>query len=145
STTQTPTGQMVSDRHVMFPATNALTAGIDAVTRRADNVFLDGQQMAEGLFGDSMATNLFMVGVAYQAGTMPLKAESIETAIRQAGVGVEQGIAAFKWGRMAVLDRAFVQAEAAKSAGIEAKAAPQLSAAARAIVDAVGAQGETRR
>jgi len=145
STTQTPTGHMVSNRKALFPIVPSLTAGIDKVTRKEDNVYLDGQALAEGLFGDSMATNLFMVGVAYQAGTMPLKAESIETAIRQAGVGVEQGIAAFKWGRMAVLDRAFVQAEAAKSAGIEAKAAPQLSAAARAIVDAVGAQGETRR
>ena len=147
STTQTPTGQMVSDRHVMFPATNALTAGIDAVTRRADNVFLDGQQMAEGLFGDSMATNTFMVGVAYQAGTLPLKAESIETAIKQAGVGVEMGLAAFKWGRMAVVDRAFLQAEIAKGEGsvTELARAPQLSARARAIVDAVGAQGETKR
>ena len=147
STTQTPTGQMVSDRHVMFPATNALTAGIDAVTRRADNVFLDGQEMAEGLFGDSMATNTFMVGVAYQAGTLPLKAESIETAIKQAGVGVEMGLAAFKWGRMAVVDRAFLQAEIAKGEGsvTELARAPQLSARARAIVDAVGAQGETKR
>ena len=147
STTQTPTGQMVSDRHVMFPATNALTAGIDAVTRRADNVFLDGQQMAEGLFGDSIATNTFMVGVAYQSGTIPLKAESIETAIKQAGVGVEMGLAAFKWGRMAVVDRAFVQAEIAKGEGsvTELARAPQLSARARAIVDAVGAQGETKR
>src|SRR6266403_1334672 len=144
STTQTPTGQMVSDRHVVFPAMNALTAGIDKVTRRADNVFLDGQQMAEGLFGDSMATNTFMVGVAYQSGTLPLKAESIETAIKQAGVGVEMGLAAFKWGRMAVVDRAFVEAEIAKG---KAKVAelPQMSPSARAIVDSVGAQGETKR
>ena len=147
STTQSPTGQMVSNRHVMFPATRGLTAGIDKVTRKADNVFLDGQALAEGLFGDSMATNTFMVGVAYQAGTIPLKAESIETAIKQAGVGVEMGLAAFKWGRMAVVDRAFVEAEVAKgtaSVGDLARA-PQLSADARAIVDAVGAQGETRR
>ena len=42
-------------------------------------MFLDGQAMAEGLFGDAMATNNFMVGVAYQAGTIPLQAESIES------------------------------------------------------------------
>ena len=133
STTQTPTGQMVADRHVVFPAMNALTAGIDKVTRKADNVFLDGQALAEGLFGDAMATNTFMVGVAYQAGTIPMKAESIETAIKQAGVGVEMGLAAFKWGRMAVVDRAFVEAEIAKG---KAKVAelPQMSPSARAIV-----------
>ncbi|CAB3788614.1 hypothetical protein LMG28688_02723 [Paraburkholderia caffeinitolerans] len=144
STTRTPTGQMVANRHVSFPIVADLTSGINQVTRAADNVFLDGQALAEGLFADSMATNLFMVGVAYQAGAIPLKAESIEAAIRQAGVGVEQSLAAFAWGRMAVVDRAFVVAEIAKLAGA-APAAPVLSAAARAIVDSVGAEGETKR
>ena len=143
STTQTPTGQMVSKRQVAFPFVPALTAAIDRVTRKEHNVFLDGQAMAEGLFGDAMATNNFMVGVAYQAGTIPLKPESIETAIKNSGVGVEQSLAAFRWGRMAALDRAFVQAEIAKYAPKVKKA--ELSGAARAIVDGVGAQGETRR
>jgi indolepyruvate ferredoxin oxidoreductase len=143
STTPTPTGQMVANRKVLFPIVPDLTAGIDMVTRRADNVFLDGQAMAEGLFGDAMATNNFMVGVAFQAGTIPLQADSIETAIRNSGVGVEQSLAAFRWGRMAVVDRAFVLAEIAKHA--PQVAPPALSAAARAIVEAVGAHGETQR
>ena len=96
---------MIIDRHTPFPLTSALTAGIDRVTRKADNVYLDGQAMAEGLFGDAMATNNFMVGVAFQAGTIPLKAESIEAAIQQSGVAVEMSLAAFRWGRMAVVDR----------------------------------------
>ena len=119
STTQTPTGQMVTNRHNAFPAVNGLIAGINRVTRSEDKVFLDGQAMAEGLFGDAMATNNFMVGVAYQAGTIPLKVESIENAIRQSGVAVDMSLAAFRWGRMAVVDRA--------------------------IVDTVGAQGELKR
>ncbi|HTS23981.1 MAG TPA: indolepyruvate ferredoxin oxidoreductase family protein [Casimicrobiaceae bacterium] len=143
STTQTPTGQMVSNRRTFFPVIPSLTAGIDRVTRKADNVYLDGQAIAEGLFADSMATNTLMVGVAYQAGTIPLKAESIETAIKQSGVGVEQSLAAFRWGRMVVIDRDFVMAEIAKYSPKVEK--PQLSAAARAIVDSTGAQGETRR
>ena len=114
STTQTPTGQMVAKRQVQFPAIAGLTAGIDRVSRKADNVYLDGQAMAEGLFGDAMATNNFMVGVAFQAGTIPLKAESIEAAIQQSGVAVEMGLAAFRWGRMAVVDRAFVETGIAK-------------------------------
>jgi indolepyruvate ferredoxin oxidoreductase len=143
STTQTPTGQMIANRKVVFPIVPDLTAGIDRVTRKEHNVFLDGQAMAEGLFADAMATNNFMVGVAYQAGTIPLKAESIEAAIKASGVGVEQSLAAFRWGRMAVVDRAFVMAEIAKYAPKVEQ--PELSAVARAIVDAVGAAGETRR
>ncbi|WP_153162765.1 indolepyruvate ferredoxin oxidoreductase family protein [Zoogloea sp. 1C4] len=148
STTQTPTGQMVTNRRNQFPAVAALTAGIDRVSRKDDNVFLDGQAMAEGLFGDAMATNNFMVGVAFQAGTIPLKAESIEQAIKNSGVGVEQSLAAFRWGRMVVVDRAFVEAEIARQAGagvFTLNPQPQLSAAARAIVDSVGAQGEVKR
>jgi indolepyruvate ferredoxin oxidoreductase len=143
STTQTPTGQMVSNRKVFFPIVPNLTAGIDKVTRQADNVFLDGQALAEGLFDDAMATNNFMVGVAFQAGTIPLKVESIETAIKNSGVSVDMSLAAFRWGRMAVVDRAFVMAEIAKHASKVTK--PELSAAARTIVDAVGALGEARR
>ncbi len=143
STTATPTGQMVANRKVVFPIVPDLTSGIDRVTRKADNVFLDGQAMAEGLFGDAMATNNFMVGVAFQAGTIPLKAESIEAAIKNSGVGVEQSLAAFRWGRMAVIDRGFVLAEIAKYAPKVEK--PALSPAARAIVDLVGAQGEAKR
>ena len=143
STTRTPTGQMIANRKTLFPIVPDLTAGIDRVTRKEHNVFLDGQALAEGLFGDAMATNNFMVGVAYQAGTIPLKAKSIEAAIKNSGVGVEQSIAAFRWGRMAVVDRNFVLAEVAKYAPKVAH--PELSATARAIVEGTGAKGETRR
>jgi len=127
--------------------TSALTAGIDRVTRKEHNIYLDGQALAEGLFGDAMATNNFMVGVAFQAGTIPLRASSIETAIKQSGVAVDMSLAAFRWGRMAVIDRDFVLAEAAKGpAGVAASARPpELSANARSIVDSVGASGEVKR
>ena len=117
------------------------------MTRKADNVFLDGQQLAEGLFGDSMATNMFMVGVAYQAGALPVAGASIETAIKEAGVGVEMGLAAFKWGRMAVIDRAFVESRDREGPGCSerATACAAVVPAARALVDSVGAQGEVKR
>ena len=143
STTATPTGQMIVNRHKVFPIVQSLTDGIDRVTRKEHNVYLDGQAMAEGLFGDAMATNNFMVGVAFQAGTIPLKAESIEQAIKNSGVGVEQSLAAFQWGRMAVLDRAYVLAEIEKYAPKTVQ--PSLSSAAKAILDRIDARGETRR
>jgi indolepyruvate ferredoxin oxidoreductase len=72
-----------------------------------------------------------------------LKAESIEAAIKNSGVSVDMSLAAFRWGRMTVVDRAFVEAEIAKAAPKIEK--PTLSPNARAIIDAVGTQGETRR
>ena len=145
STTQTPTGHMITNRHVLFPALAPLQAGINKVTRRDDNVFLDGQALAEGLFGDSMATNLFMVGVAYQAGTLPLKAASLEAAIQQAGVAVEMGLAAFRWGRMAVVDPGFVDAEINRVTGKKTPSGEALSATAKAMIESVGATAEVER
>lgn len=145
STTQTPTGHMITNRHVLFPALQPLQAGINKVTRSDDNVFLDGQALAEGLFGDSMATNLFMVGVAYQAGTLPLKASSLEAAIQQAGVAVEMGLAAFRWGRMAVVDPGFVKEEIAQASGKIARRDTTLSAAAAAMIEPLGVTGEVER
>ncbi len=144
STGQAPTGYMVSDKAVQFPATGGLTRGIDRVTRKNDNVYMDAQTLAEGLFADSMATNMFMVGVAYQAGALPISAASIEAAIKQAGVGVEMSLLALKWGRMAVVDLDFVKAEIHKYEA-HAPKLPELTPEARQIVDTVGASGEVRR
>ncbi len=145
STTQTPTGHMITNRHALFPALQPLQAGINKVTRSNDNVFLDGQALAEGLFGDSMATNLFMVGVAYQAGTLPLKASSLEAAIQQAGVAVEMGLAAFRWGRMAVVDLGFVKAEIDRVSGKKIQPSEALSVAAKSMIESVGATAEVER
>jgi indolepyruvate ferredoxin oxidoreductase len=143
STGKTQTGPMAADRKVKFPEIAPLTRAIDAVTRKADNVYVDAQAMAEGLFADNMATNMFMVGCAYQAGALPIHGSAIENAVRQGGVGVDMGLLAFKWGRMAAIDPDFVRAEVKKYEAAEA--VPELTPEARAIVDAVGASGETKR
>ncbi len=44
STGQAPTGYMVSDKSVQFPNIDRLTDGIDRVTRKDDNVYLDGRR-----------------------------------------------------------------------------------------------------
>jgi indolepyruvate ferredoxin oxidoreductase len=145
STAQAPTGQMVKDRQVVFPAIAPLRSGIDRVTRRDDNVYLDATMLAEGLFGDAIAANTLMVGVAWQAGALPLSAAAVEGAIRAGGVGVEMGLLAFQWGRMAVVDPDFVLAESRRLGGTVPRPVPALHATARRIVDGVGADGELRR
>ncbi|MGH8750748.1 MAG: DUF6537 domain-containing protein, partial [Burkholderiales bacterium] len=144
STGQAPTGYMVADKNVHFPAIDSLTGAIDRATRKNDNVYLNGQGLAEGLFADNMATNMFMVGAAYQSGALPVSAVSIEQVIGQAGVAIEMGLLAFKWGRMAVVDPEFVQREIRKFEPGPVKA-PALSIEARAIVDSAGAAAEVRR
>ena len=64
------------------------------------------------LLGDAIATNLFMVGVAYQRGLLPVSAAAIERAIELNRVAVEMNRQAFRWGRQTVLDPAAVEAAA---------------------------------
>ena len=63
--------------------------------------FFDASQMAARLLGDTMSSNIFLLGYAYQKGYLPLKASSIETAISLNGVAVNINLRAFAWGRVA--------------------------------------------
>ena len=75
--------------------------------------------LATALTGDAIATNLFMLGYAYQKGHVPLSREAIERAIELNGTAVAASKAAFAWGRLAAHDRAQVE----RAAGV-AGAAP---------------------
>jgi indolepyruvate ferredoxin oxidoreductase len=54
--------------------------------------------------GDSIATNLFMLGFAYQKGLIPVSAAAIDKAIELNGAAVKMNQAAFLWGRRAAAD-----------------------------------------
>jgi indolepyruvate ferredoxin oxidoreductase len=74
--------------------------------------FIDATKLALGLMGDSIATNLFMVGFAYQKGLLPVSEAAIVRAIELNGASVESNRKSFQWGRLAVVDRAAVAASA---------------------------------
>jgi indolepyruvate ferredoxin oxidoreductase len=145
STSQIPTGQMVVDTAVHFPELSSMLMSIDRVTRKDPNVYLDAQAIAEALFGDHMAVNPIMLGAAYQAGALPISAGAIERAIRINGVSLEMNLLAFRWGRMAVVDRQQVEAAVAQATAQTVEQPRELSAEARALVDRVEASGELRR
>jgi indolepyruvate ferredoxin oxidoreductase len=126
STSKVPTGEMVTHVAAAFPGLENLRGAIDRYTRRPANLYLDSISLSEGLFGDHMPAGLFLVGAAYQAGLVPLQADSIERAIELNAVSVEANRQAFRWGRRWVIDRAAVE-DAAAAAG----ELPALSPAAR--------------
>ncbi|KIZ34905.1 MULTISPECIES: indolepyruvate ferredoxin oxidoreductase family protein [Rhodopseudomonas] len=73
---------------------------------RKESAFLDFTKAAETLLGDSIATNMMMMGFAYQQGLLPLKAESIARAIELNGVAIKMNSQAFQLGRLAAADPA---------------------------------------
>jgi indolepyruvate ferredoxin oxidoreductase len=104
NTTPSPTGEMIRNNSILFPTESSIRRNIDPYTKAAQNVYVDAGTVAEGLFGDHMATNLFMLGIAYQAGLIPLAAASIEQAIALNGVAVQQNQQAFRYGRRYVCE-----------------------------------------
>jgi indolepyruvate ferredoxin oxidoreductase len=85
---------------------------VNSVTNRGRNIFLDANRLAEGLFGTHMAVNLFMMGVAYQAGLIPISLDAVEQAIEWNGVDIERNLQTFSWGRKYYEDAAFVESVA---------------------------------
>ncbi|MBI1214348.1 MAG: indolepyruvate ferredoxin oxidoreductase family protein [Alphaproteobacteria bacterium] len=62
---------------------------------------LEATQIATALLGNSIATNMFMLGFAWQKGYVPLTQESLMRAIELNGVSIPMNQTAFTWGRRA--------------------------------------------
>ncbi|MFC4947901.1 indolepyruvate ferredoxin oxidoreductase family protein [Pseudonocardia sp. GCM10023141] len=133
-----PTAAMVTNRVVVPGTPDDALERIGSVTRAAENLYLDAQGLSEALFADHMPTNMLLVGAAYQHGCLPISAEAIEQAIRLNGSAVPMTLAAFRWGRAAVLDRDAVRAAVAAPE----RAVVEVDAAARSIATAAVSSGE---
>ncbi len=77
---------------------------------RKDSSFFDFTKPAEVLLGDSIATNMMMMGYAFQKGLLPLSAGAIERAIEVNGVSIKMNTQAFRLGRLAAADPAKLNA-----------------------------------
>ena len=108
NTNRTPTGDFTRNTEWDVPA-EALQAAITQVAGADRTWALDAGTLATALLGDAIATNLFLLGFAWQKGCLPLAAESIERAIELNGVAIEMNRQAFRWGRAAAADLASVQ------------------------------------
>ncbi len=65
---------------------------------------VDATGLALALLGDTIATNLFMLGVASQSGLLPVTPTAIERAIEINAVSVKFNLNAFRLGRLHVVD-----------------------------------------
>jgi indolepyruvate ferredoxin oxidoreductase len=82
----------------------------------ANTHFINASALATALLGQSIGANMFMLGYAYQLGTLPISAEALEKAIEMNGEAVAMNHAAFRWGRRAAVDIAGVEALARPAA-----------------------------
>ena len=102
------TAEFTRNPDMPFPA-DAMKAAILEGTMPGQAHFIDATRLATSLLGDAIASNLLMVGYAYQKGLIPLSAGSIERAIELNGVAVDLNKQAFFCGRRAAHDLAAVE------------------------------------
>ncbi len=95
-----PTAQFVLDT-----ATRYDRDGMLASVRKAcrEVITMPGIQVVEEALGDLIYLNVWLLGVAYQKGLLPLSSEAINRALELNGAQVERNQAAFALGRSAAL------------------------------------------
>ena len=103
-----PTADFILNRDFNFQ--NRKVNSVLETELRKDSSFYDFTRPAEALLGDSIATNIMMMGYAYQKGLLPLSAKAIEQAIEVNGVSIKMNMQAFQLGRLAAADPARLQA-----------------------------------
>src|SRR5215217_3259231 len=90
---------------LVFPA-EEMTKLIKSQLKPRGSHFVDSTGIATELLGDSIASNMFTLGYAYQKGLIPIGGKAIERAIELNGVSVKLNLDAFLLGRRAAHDPA---------------------------------------
>jgi indolepyruvate ferredoxin oxidoreductase len=108
---ETPTADFTRNPDWQFPLARMQAVVGDTVGAGAAH-FVDASDLALRLLGDSIASNLFLLGYAWQQGMVPVSWEAIDRAIELNGTAVAMSRAAFLWGRRTAHDAAAVAAYA---------------------------------
>ncbi len=103
NTDVTPTGEFQSNKYLDLGEARLRQAIIDAIDG-GPAFDLHASKLATDLTGDSIGTNILMLGYAAQKGLLPLSLASIQEAIRLNGSFVEGNLRTLALGRLAAHD-----------------------------------------
>jgi len=107
NTEQTPVGNFAQQPDWQFPLESVKALIRESVDGKVD--FIDATRVATALMGDSIATNLFMLGYAFQRGALPVSEEALMRAVELNGVAIESNKKSFLWGRRAAVNPELVE------------------------------------
>ena len=121
-----PTAQFVLDTSTRYDR-DGMLASVRKACREV--ITMPGIQVVEEALGDLIYLNVWLLGVAYQKGLLPLSSEAINRALELNGAQVERNKAAFALGRGAALaPPAVVTPEAATLDSLVARRVGDLTA-----------------
>ena len=107
NTTTAPTADFVRNPDWKLPAT-ALLEEVREAAGTSNVEGIEAGRISTALMGDSIATNMYVLGYAWQKGWVPLAEASILKAIELNAVSVDFNQESFAWGRRAAVDPARV-------------------------------------
>ena len=107
NTTEMSTADFVQFRDASLSAPTRVAA-IASITGEQNLSTVAANDLAEALLGNTIYSNVLMLGFAWQRGLVPATADALLRAIELNGVDVEQNRHAFNWGRIAAGDPDFV-------------------------------------
>ncbi len=131
-----PTADFVRNRDLDFRS-----AQVEKVIRGASNPnacdFIAADTVAVSLMGDAIASNIIVMGYAWQKGLIPLQRASIEAAIELNGVAVDFNKRAFGLGRLLATrpDKVLAMVEEARGPAVAPPATTLDEVIARRIAD----------
>ena len=96
---------------------STMLASLAQATGSSDPVAVDATGLTAGLLGDAIAANLFLLGVAWQRGLLPVSEAAIVRAIELNRVAADRNVSAFTWGRHAAVDPDAVRRRAGPPGG----------------------------
>ena len=94
----TPTAAFVRNPDWQAPTDEAVAA-ISRGVGASQLGIVDAERLATQLLGQSIYSNLMLLGYAWQKGRVPLSREALMRAIELNGVQIDSNKAAFEWGR----------------------------------------------
>lgn len=100
NTQKLQTGEFTKNPNWDIPVTSIIDR-LKGLTGEDNLRTLDASAIATALLGNSIATNMFMLGYAYQMGSIPVAQDAIMQAIELNGASVKMNQKAFIWGRRA--------------------------------------------
>ncbi|WP_034224497.1 indolepyruvate ferredoxin oxidoreductase family protein [Arenimonas donghaensis] len=96
-------GPFTRNPDMQFPAAGIVEAIRTALGGR-EPLQVPATEIATSLLGDAIGSNLFMLGVAWQRGLVPVGFEAIMRAVELNGAAIEMNKTAFAWGRLAAIN-----------------------------------------
>ena len=100
---QLPTADFINQKDYQLPSA-AMKQSIEAEVGASKVFFINSSEITTSLLGESLGSNLFLLGLAYQQGKLPVSADALEKAINLNGVAITHNLRAFKWGRRAAIN-----------------------------------------